>query len=201
MLFHTNACHRSTDARNRSWIHGREEPATFPRVTLLRLVCRNLPWMITVRARNPSAGVTCGELIEEVSDCLNRHVSKKEMDGARNHRAITQTYWYNRSTAPDVPGGRLGDGVRRVDWLLRHTGFGGIEKNDDAVKELCGGEALPCTLELRCEQKFAPDEELREQDSPTHEDRSRRGSSLPRSRNISRSRSRASPIPRVTIIE
>lgn len=191
MLFPTSTCHRSTDPRNRSWMQGRDHPATFPRVTLLRLVCRNLPWMITVRAGNRSAGVTCGEVIDSICENLARHVSKQEMASAPNQRAITETYWYNRSTAPEVPGGRLGDGVRRVDWLARHTAFGGIEENNELAREQCGGEVLPCTFELICEQKFAPDEELRERDSPRHEDHfSTRSTS-------SRSRSRGSP--RVTI--
>lgn len=137
-------------------MQGRDEPATFPRVKLIRIVCSKLPWMITVQSSNPSVGVTCGELIEHISDNMYKHVSKQEMKFAPNQRSITETYWYNRSTAPDVPGGRLGDGVRRVDWLLRHTAFGGIERNDRVAKEQCGGEVLPCTFELKCEQKFEP---------------------------------------------
>lgn len=208
MLFPTSTCHRSTDRKGRSWMEGRDEPATFPRVTMLRLACRNIPWLMSIRARNPSAGVTCGDVIDDICDNLYRHVSKDEMASTKKQRAITETYWYNRSTAPDVPGGRLGDGVRRVDWLLRHTAFGGIERNEDVVRARCGGEVLPCTFELRCEQKFAPEDELRDPDSPDREDRpgqrSRPISRVPSSRPISRapsSRSRSRASPQVDIIE
>jgi len=197
MLFPTSTCHRSTDRKSQSWMVGREEPATFPRVTLVRLVCRNLPWMISVRAHNRSVGVTCGELIDDIWDNLYRHVSKEEMASSSKQRAITETYWYNRSTAHDVPGGRLGDGVRRVDWLLRHTGFGGIQRNDDVARAQSGGVVLPCTFELICEQKFAPDQDLRDHDSDHEHGSSRFSTRASRSR--SRSRSRASP--RVSIIE
>jgi len=128
--------------------------------------------MITVRAGNPAVGVTCGELIESICENMQRHVSKQEMKTAT--KQVTQTYWYNRSTAPDVPGGRLGDGVRRVDWLLRFTGFDGIERNDDVARTQCGGVVLPCTFELKCDQKFAPDEDLvDEEPRPREELRSR----------------------------
>lgn len=194
MLFPTSTCQRSTDRQGRSWTQGRDEPATFPRVTAVRIVCRGLPWMTTITARNPSVGVTCGELIDTISDNLYRHVSKAEMQSTPNSRAITSAYWHNRSTeADDVPGGRLGDGVRRVDWLLYNTAFCGIVKNDELARAQCGGEVLPCTFELKCESRFDPDQQLIEQDRLDREERERAAR-----RSNSRSRSRASP--RVSII-
>jgi hypothetical protein len=136
--------------------------------------------------------VTCGELIDTISESLYKHVSKDEMSATSNSRAITSVYWHNRSTdALDVPGGRLGEGVRRVDWLLYSTAFGGIMKNDDVAKAQCGGVVLPCTFELKCETRFDPDQQLKEQDRLDREERNAR-------RSTSRSRSRASP--RVSII-
>lgn len=150
--------------------------------------------MTVINALNRSVGVTCGEIIDAISDSLYRHVSRAEMQSTPNNRDITQTYWHNRSTAADdVPGGRLGDGVRRVDWLLHNTAFCGIVKNDDLVKAQCGGALLPCTFELKCESRFDPDPQLREQERLGREERER----LAR-RSRSRSRSRTSP--RVSII-
>jgi len=137
------------------------------------------------------------EVIEHIWENLDRHVSQKEMKSSSKQKAIADIYWHNRSIAPDVPGGRLGDGVRRVDWLLRYTAFGGIQRNDDAAREQCGGEVLPCTFELNCEQRFTPDKEIEEDSPPVRENNLTSGASS--SRPKSRSRSRASP--RVNIIE
>jgi len=148
--------------------------------------------MSTIFAHNRSVGVTCGELIDTVAESLYKHVSKDEMETASNSRAIISAYWHNRSTdALDVPGGRLGEGVRRIDWLLYDTAFGGITKNDDVARAQCGGEVLPCTFELKCERRFDPDQELKEQDRLDREEQLAR-------RPRSRPRSRASP--RVSII-
>jgi hypothetical protein len=100
------------------------------------------------------------ELIEGISDSLSKHVSKAELESAPNQRYITRTYWYNCSTAPDVPGGRLGDGVRRVDCLLGHTMFGGMERNDNLVRPRRGDDMLPHTFELICEERYPPPDGL-----------------------------------------
>lgn len=166
MLFPTARCRRSDDKIGRSWSAGRNDSATFPRVTTLRIVCRGLPWMMEVNAQNPEVGVTCGELIEKICEMLHTLVNKKEMKMAPNERSIHDAYWYNRSTdGYDVPGGRLGDGVRRVDWLLNNTAFGGFVRNDELVRAQCGGAVLPCTFELRCEPRFTKEKEKQEEEA------------------------------------
>ena len=82
MLFSTAHCHRSTDPSHRSWSNGRQEPATFPRVTELRLVSRAFPSIVDIRATNRAIGITCGDLIEQLSDHLQRRLRKEDYEGA-----------------------------------------------------------------------------------------------------------------------
>ncbi|KAN0073725.1 hypothetical protein V8E55_011979, partial [Tylopilus felleus] len=56
MLFHTNNCYWTTEPQ-RSWVKGRNAPATFPRLTYIRIISRAFPWMIHARADNPELGV------------------------------------------------------------------------------------------------------------------------------------------------
>ncbi|KAF7975012.1 hypothetical protein HWV62_10629 [Athelia sp. TMB] len=205
MLFPTARCHRSDDKPGRSWSAGRNDAATFPRVTTLRIISRGMPWLIEVNAQNPKAGVTCGELIEKICETLHTLVNKKEMKMAPNERAIHEAYWYNRSTdGYDVPGGRLGDGVRRIDWLLNNTAFGGIVRNDDLVRAQCGGALLPCTLEMKCEPRFTPEREKEEEAAREGREgrashRSHRSSAAPSETSTRNSRSRSRQSIRVNI--
>jgi hypothetical protein len=72
MLFSIAHCHHSTDPSHRSWSNGRQEPATFPRVTELRMISHAFPWIVNIRATNRAIGVTCGDLIEQLSEHLQK---------------------------------------------------------------------------------------------------------------------------------
>ena len=152
MLFSSQNCRRSTD-QHRSWMEGRDEPATHPRVTSIRVVIKGLPWVITIRAENRSVGVTCGNVIDQISDNLSRPVPKEGMPpaGSLAYRAIIKSYHYNRAPNDGVPGGRMGAGVLRKDWLLHKTSFAGLEDNGLEVERVCGSRHMPCTFELVCE--------------------------------------------------
>lgn len=185
---------------------GRDEPATFPRVTQIRLVSRAFPWMISVVARDPTKGVLCGEVVEQIYQYLDRHTSQQEYNAQskEKRKAIIASYKTNRSTVPGVPGGALGSGLKCFDYLGNHTMFGGVAKNDSLVKSLCG-DVLPCTLELKCTLRYAPTAaEAREQEERSRTDASEnerlrrqeaaranaRANSRPGSRAHSRARSR-----------
>ncbi|KAH9170820.1 hypothetical protein EDB89DRAFT_1907499 [Lactarius sanguifluus] len=178
MLFSTAHCHRSTDPTHRSWSNGRQEPATFPRVTDIRLVSNVFPWILDIKAASPAIGVTCGDVIEQLSDHLQRRLRKEDYEGASGakRRAIRDAYHYNRSRNAGVPGGQLGDGLKALDWLGPQTMFGGMQMNDALVLDRFN-VVMPCMLELVCiERPLIVDEE----DEPR---RSRR-----RSRHMSTSR-------------
>ena len=151
MLFSTAHCHRSTDPFHHSWSIGRQEPATFPRVTELRLISRAFPWIVHIRATNRAIGVTCGDLIEQLSGHLQRRQRKEDYDGTsdQKRRAIRDAYHHNRSRSAAVPGGLLGDGLKALDWLGTQTMFGGLKLNEQLLLERFN-VILPCMLELLC---------------------------------------------------
>jgi len=184
MLFSTAHCHRSTDPSHRSWSNGRQEPATFPRVTELRLVSRVFPSVIDIRATNRAIGITCGDLIEQLSDHLQRRLRKEDYESApaNRRRAIRDAYHHNRSRSMGVPGGQLGDGLKALDWLGPQTMFGGIQQNEQLLLERFN-VVMPCVLELNCVERPLVEEE--------EEDR-RQASSRRRSRHTSMSTSRPS---------
>ncbi|OAX36070.1 hypothetical protein K503DRAFT_695803 [Rhizopogon vinicolor AM-OR11-026] len=174
MIFSTSTCYRTTESR-RSWIKGRDAPATFPRLSYVRIISRSFPWMISVKARRKNLGVTCGEVVEAISAYMQGDVARKEYESSpsRRRREIWSAYQFNRSTDINAPGGQLGEQLRRLDWLGSNARFGGIVRNDDFVKEACG-DVLPCTFELQCIHNYPLNqEEAAEQRRRHAQDRSR----------------------------
>jgi hypothetical protein len=162
MLFSTAHCHRSTDPTHRSWSNGRQEPATFPRVTEIRLISRAFPWTVHIRATNRSIGVTCGDLIEQLSEHLQRRLRKEDYEGTSGarRRAIRDAYHHNRSRSAGVPGGQLGDGLKVLDWLGPQTMFGGLQLNEQLLLERFN-VVTPCMLELLCiERPIVGDDDM-----------------------------------------
>ncbi|KAJ3891342.1 hypothetical protein GG344DRAFT_77027 [Lentinula edodes] len=155
MLWASNMVQRSSDSPQTSWSNGRGSPATFPRITSLRLLPNLLPFTIDVLARNPDIGVTCGDVIDAISDSMRKHSGQSDFDSlpADRKRKVSEAYRHNRSRAPGVPGGSLGDGLRRMDFLGTETMFGGIREDPTAVKRICG-EVLPCTWILDCATRY-----------------------------------------------
>ncbi|KAL6308659.1 hypothetical protein BKA93DRAFT_725074 [Sparassis latifolia] len=215
MLFPTGQCQRSTDPPSRSWHVGRHAPATWPRLTSLRLISRSLPWPIEVTASNPFLGVTCGEVIETIQQYMYEKVSEayyRTVSGTRK-RMLGEAFYYNRSTADGVPGGRLPHMLLHCDWLGKNTTFGGIVHDEQLVHELCGA-ALPAVFELRCVESWpVSEEEQREMEArelEADERLRRRGRSRATSRAAtsrttsqapSRATSRATSRSRATTVE
>ncbi|KZV68106.1 hypothetical protein PENSPDRAFT_30695 [Peniophora sp. CONT] len=194
MLFVSSDARLSTDGPNRSWSTGRDEPVTFPRVTLLRLISTTFPWSIDVHAHNPESGVSCGDVIDALSAFLQQHSPRADYEAVTGEyrRALKDAYHHNRSRAHGVPGGRLGEGMRRVDWLRDAVIFGGIRVNDTMVFERSDGAPMPGVLEVICKEQadllHADDEEMRGRAGRT------RSNSRIRSQYSSRHASRSRPV-------
>ncbi|KAJ7700848.1 hypothetical protein B0H17DRAFT_1046812 [Mycena rosella] len=166
MLFPSNQCQRSDDPVHLSWAKGRGEPATFPRITFIRLVSEAFPWVINITASNRAIGVTCGDLIDYVSRDMYNLTSQAEFEALQSakKRSTTEAYRHNRSRANGVPGGQLNPGMLRLDWLGLDTMFGGVRENDRLVRRVCG-DVLPCTFELVCVRRYPMTaEEIRNQE-------------------------------------
>ncbi|KAF8638805.1 hypothetical protein AX17_001863 [Amanita inopinata Kibby_2008] len=151
MLYTSTYCQRSDDKPHVSWSKGRDSPATFPRVSSLRIVTETMSWTIEIIARDPGTGVTCGEVIDGISDSMYRMASGADFNTLpdQRKRMISEAYHYNRSVAADVPGGRLRQGMMRLDFLCRNSMFGGIEVNNAVVRKITGA-VLPCVFVLKC---------------------------------------------------
>ena len=179
MLFSTSTVQRSTDPSHISWSKGRDAPATFPRVSSLRLVSDTIPWVLNVEARDIGIGVTCGEVIDSIGQQLAKFSDKHDYERLTPNlrQEVGIAYRRNRSREPGVPGGQLGQGMKRLDFLRQDTMFAGIEVNDRVVKRVCG-EVLPCVFVLKCSKIFpVTREEAEDRDA-----RLRASSSRPRSR-------------------
>lgn len=186
MLFPTGNCQRSSDRPGRSWHHGRNAPATWPRVTNIRLISRSFPWTIDIPATNEAIGVTCGDVIEAIHESMYARLSQQQYDHAsrQQKRLLSESFYHNRSTAHGVPGGRLQQTLLRCDWLGQDTMFGGVVDDPHLVREMCR-DVLPCTFELKCVRRYPMSEaEMREAEARERE-------AEERTRSARRSRSRA----------
>jgi hypothetical protein len=121
--------------------------------------------MISLEAHNKNVGITCGEIIDGVDEYLHKLVRGDEFNDLprAQKKKITEAYRHNRAPAHGVPGGALGEGVRRLDWLCQDTMFGGLQRNDSLITGICG-DVLPCTFELKCIHRYPlNDREIQEQ--------------------------------------
>ncbi|CAK5279175.1 unnamed protein product [Mycena citricolor] len=156
MLFASGQCQRSDDPPHMSWAKDRGQPATFPRVTSLRLISETFPWPINISARNREIGVTCGDVIDQMARDMSSMIPQAEYEKAASRAKQTQinnAYRHNRSRAIGVPGGQLNQGLLHLDWLCEFTMYGGIRDNERLVKQICG-EVMPCTFELVCVRRY-----------------------------------------------
>ncbi|TFY64216.1 hypothetical protein EVJ58_g2771 [Rhodofomes roseus] len=170
---------------------GGARPATWPRVTSLRIVSRAVPSPIEVTAANMEAGVTCGDVIEAISGFMNGRLTQTQYSSASDaqKRVLSEAYYHNRSTAQGVPGGRLPQTLLRFDWLGQDTMYGGCVANEQLIRELCGG-LLPCVYELKTMRRYPMSEqEIEEHERREAESESRRSRSRRRSRATSRATS------------
>ena len=173
MLFNASHCVRSDDRPDKSWSNGRASPATHPRLSEVRIISRTFPWIIAVYAADPKIGVTCGEIIDRLDDFLHKNLRKEdaELDSGSHRAERDQAYYHNRSTAIGVPGGRLGDGLRRLDWLCKDTMFGGLEVDNNYGRDFFGGASPPAILTLMCTKRYPlTEQELDEQNAREREE-------------------------------
>ena len=191
MLFPTSTVQRSTDPSHVSWSKGRDAPATFPRISSLRLVSDTIPFVLNVEAKDVGIGVTCGEVIDSIGHQLIKFSDKHDYERLTPNlrHEVGTAYRRNRSREPGVPGGQLGQGMKRLDFLRQDTMFAGIEVNDRVVKRVCG-DVLPCVFVLKCSKIFP----LTRQEVEDREARLR-SNSRPRSRATSSSGTRINVQP------
>jgi hypothetical protein len=96
--------------------------------------------MIHVKASDAEIGVTCADVMEALHKDLHKSFSKEEVNRWSKGRLekISAVYHYNRQAKEGVPGGALGKGFRRVDYLSEYTIFDGIEYDEAMARERFG---------------------------------------------------------------
>lgn len=172
MLFPSSYVHRSNDREEMSWMDGRHSPATFPRVKTLRIISRQFTWFIDVKGRDPETGVTCGDVIDTLAKFFYQQAPQAEFEACSKpeQNRISAAYHNNRSRSRDVPGGTLGQGLRRCDFLGDRTMFGGIMADRDYVRQRLqlgrSQREFPCIFVLTCDVRLPQTvEELRTADA------------------------------------
>ncbi|KAF5378735.1 hypothetical protein D9615_006872 [Tricholomella constricta] len=106
------------------------EPATNPPVSVITIIVPHLPWSITVR---PSHGthVTVSDVLEEIYRKLRTNISSQEfhaLPSEKDRQRVTAAYEqrYRRIRSSREYEDEKRRGVRRVDFLMRHTRFMGL---------------------------------------------------------------------------
>lgn len=79
VLFPVGMARRSIDPSNRSWSVGRNSPATSPRISQLRIVSREFPWVLEIEATRPQHGVTCLDVLEGIYEQLQDMVPRRHI--------------------------------------------------------------------------------------------------------------------------
>jgi Family of unknown function (DUF6699) len=118
--------------------HLRNQPAVSPPWTFVRLRSALLPWI--VECSNP-AGVTIGDVLDAVYDCLRKRVDRDEwIDASKEFQGRLLEAWERRCIMAGNDEGRSArareeqKGIRRVDWLLWDVEWLGIERSKDELE-------------------------------------------------------------------
>ncbi|TDL22564.1 hypothetical protein BD410DRAFT_704137, partial [Rickenella mellea] len=130
MSFPTSMVHRVSDPPHTSWTRGRTSPATFPRISNMRICLHDSPWVTNVVASDQEVGVTCSDIIEALKASLNKPIMPEEFLNFSTdvQRRLSATYHrvhgsWNRTTP----------GLMRVDWFGNDPQFSGLERDQDYV--------------------------------------------------------------------
>ena len=151
ILFPTNSVHVSNEPARKSWSKGRKDPATFPRLKVIRLVSRYTPWVIQVTSDSAS-GITVADVVNAIHE--HYRVNASEDDDWNSVEPATQSeilmaYKWNRSTEVGAPGGIMPDALLRGDFLIERTMFAGLKPADpDLLTERMDVKNFPATFEL-----------------------------------------------------
>ncbi|KAG8901605.1 hypothetical protein FRB99_005200 [Tulasnella sp. 403] len=151
VLFPPNTIHVSTEPPRKSWSKGRKDPATFPRMKVIRIISRYTPWVIQVMSDSPS-GITVSDVIGAVHEHFRVNASEDDdwnsVDPGTQSE-ILMAYKWNRSTEMGAPGGIMPEALLRGDFLMERTMFAGLKVADpDLCEEKMDVKTFPATFEL-----------------------------------------------------
>jgi hypothetical protein len=151
MLYPGSYARLPNDPSGESWFEKRIEPATFPRMSSIRIISRVFPWTIEVNAEANGIAVTCRDVVDQLHKYLCVLLGPIEMDDVtpEHRKAMSAAFRANRSQ--DIPAEVFRDsiGMRRIDWLCKNTMFEGLEEDKVYIEERLL-VFVPGTFVLRC---------------------------------------------------
>lgn len=96
-----------------------DQPATNPPVQKMRLICRDLPWKISI---SNAKGVTLRDILTAIHDDLHQPLTEGEWWIAADEERDRCLEAYKTNCTEEAGFKReLKDGVKRVDWLAKKT--------------------------------------------------------------------------------
>ena len=112
--------------------------AVEPAVSTMRLVCKDMPWIITIKK---SVGyVSIGDVYEAIYTQMQEPIIHSEwrLMGQSQQKKVTQRFRYRNEMQKAQGKEEDSRGIRRVDYLINKTAFVGLKQDDRAVKDLVG---------------------------------------------------------------
>jgi hypothetical protein len=113
-------------------------PAVEPPVNAMRLVCKDMPWIITIKK---SVGfVSIGDVFEAIFTQMQEPIIQSEwrLMGSSQQKKVTQRFRYRNDMLRSMGKEEDTRGIRRVDYCLNKVAFAGLKLDDKAVKDLVG---------------------------------------------------------------
>lgn len=121
--------------------------AVEPPVYSLRIVCKDMPWMIRIKKKEKEGFITVNDVFEAIYIQMQEQIIHSEwrLMSARTQKYVINKYnqraaaqkaaaQYQHQHHPQEDSG----GIKRVDYLLERVGFVGLKQDPEAVKEFCG---------------------------------------------------------------
>lgn len=137
------------------WKQRAHELATFPHISQINIISKSFPWIIEIHSRHPSKGVRCSDIVEGLHAHFLVHLICTDTDHLQPEefeqmsRAFKESRRNEQSVMTHTLTAGKHPGLLRVDWLGQNTMFGGLERDEEYVKERLGVYD-PSYFVLRC---------------------------------------------------
>ncbi|KAK0188522.1 hypothetical protein F5146DRAFT_1225290 [Armillaria mellea] len=142
MIFPPSTAERVRENVRESFDSFRLEPATFPRVSILHIVSRRLPWVFNVTPDDDAVGVTVGDVLSDLALRLSLHAGEVDL------RSITiehrQALIASKEARAQILQSEHKVGIQVVDWMVGHTHFTGFNHDIEYLE----GRRLDAPLNL-----------------------------------------------------
>lgn len=151
ILYPGSYARRPDDPSGESWFIARAEPATFPRMSGIRIISRAFPWMIDIKSEAAGKAITCRDVLDQLHNYLGTLLSPLEMDDVTLEHRSAMSAAYRASRSHQIVSQEYKDspGMRKIDWLCKTTVFEGIEEDKDYIVDRLS-VFVPGTFVLRC---------------------------------------------------